>query len=344
LIDRKGWIAMASRRELMAATAALSMFGAGAAQSADPVKIRLSWVAPLSSWGSILLEKKDLAVHMGQTYTLETVHFNGTPLMVTAIANGELEVAAFAFSTLPIAIENAGIDDLMVIADEIQDGAPGYYTREYRVLADGPIKTIRDLKGKVVATNVAGSAVDVTMRAMLRNNGLEDKRDYTVIETPFPTMQAMLAERKADLVTAVQPFSLAPEMQKISRTLFTGRDAVGRTQFSFFTARKSFIDRHRAAMVDFLEDTLRIVHWYLDPKNHDAVAVIAGRVTKQPPDRFGWLFTSQDDYRDPDMVPDLAALQASMQLMKDMGFVRTTVDVSKHADLSLIGEAANRLK
>ena len=37
------------------------------------------------------LEKKDLAVHMGQSYTLEAIHFNGTPTMVTAVANGELE-------------------------------------------------------------------------------------------------------------------------------------------------------------------------------------------------------------------------------------------------------------
>ena len=50
------------------------------------------------------------------------------------------------------------------------------------------------------------------MRAMLRKNGLEDKRDYTVLETPFPTMRAMLAEKKADLVTSVRPFSLSPEL------------------------------------------------------------------------------------------------------------------------------------
>ena len=41
----------------------------------------------------------------------------------------------------------------------------------------------------------------MSSRAMLRKHGLEDKRDYTVIEAPFPTMQAMLAEKKADLVT-----------------------------------------------------------------------------------------------------------------------------------------------
>jgi sulfonate transport system substrate-binding protein len=227
---------MRSRRDVLAATAALSMLGAGRAAGAEPVKIRLSWVAPLANWGSIWLEKKELAVHLGQSYTLEAVHFSGTPTRVTAVANGELEVPALTFSALPIAVVNAGLDDLVVISDEFQDGVPGHYSSEYKVLADGPIRTVQDLKGKVLATNVAGSAVDVAMRAMLRKNGLEDNRDYTVIETPFPTMQAMLVEKKADLVTAVLPFARAPELQKMARTLFTGRDALGRTQFAFLTA------------------------------------------------------------------------------------------------------------
>ena len=44
------------------------------------------------------------------------------------------------------------------------------------------------------------------------------------------------------------------------------------------------------------------------------------------------------------MIPDLAALQSNVQVMKDLGIVGTTVDVSRHADLSLVKEAAARLK
>src|SRR3984893_18583931 len=115
---------------------------AGAARSAEPVKIRVSWIAPITNWASILLEKKELARHLGQSYVLEPVRYVGTPQMITALANGDLEVANLAFSTLPIAIQNAGLDDLRVIADELQDAVPGYYSQEYMVLADGPIKTI----------------------------------------------------------------------------------------------------------------------------------------------------------------------------------------------------------
>src|SRR2546423_3865716 len=132
---------------------------AGSAARAEPVKIRISWIAPITNWASLLMEKKELARHLGRSYLLEPVRYVGTPQMITALANGELEIANLAFSTLPIAVQNAGLDDLRVIADELQDGVPGYYSQEYMVLADGAIRTIENLKGKVVATVAAGAAV-----------------------------------------------------------------------------------------------------------------------------------------------------------------------------------------
>ena len=105
------------------------------------------------------------------------------------------------------------MDDLRVISDEIQDGVAGHGTNEFMVLKDGPVKTVADLKGKVLATNAMGSAVDIAMRAMLRKSGLEANKDYTIVEAPFPAMRAMLAEKKADLISAVPPFSLDPDLR-----------------------------------------------------------------------------------------------------------------------------------
>ena len=325
----------------LAALAATVVLGTA---RAEPVKIRTSWVAPVSNWASIVLEKKDLAKHMGKSYTLEAVRFAGTPPMMTAIANGELEIANLAYSTFPLAVQNANLDDLRVIADEFQDGVSGFHSTEFYVLKDGPIQKVEDLKGKIVATNSIGSAVDIGSRAMLRKHGLEDKRDYTTVEAPFPTMKAMLKEKKADLIPSVPPFNFDPELKQISRALFTSKDAIGVSQFIIWAARKSFIDKNRAAMVDFLEDMLIIERWFMDPKNHDEVAQIASKVTKAPPERFGWLFTKQDYYRNPDMLPNLDALQSNIKTTHDLGFIKAPLDVTKYTDLSLVQEAAKRLK
>ena len=331
------------RAKIGLASIALLALGCGFARG-EPLQLRVAWAAPLANSASIWLDKKDLARHYGKSYVFEPVRYRGTPPMITAIANNELEIGNLAYSTLPIAIENAGMDDIRVIADDFQDGVDGYYSNEFDVLTDGPIRKVEDLKGKVVATNAGGSAVDVAVRAMLHKRGLESNRDYTIIEAPFPAMRAMLAEKKVDLIPAVRPFSIDPELTKIAHPLFTTRDAIGLSQFIMLTARKPFIEAHRAALVDFLEDSLRITRWYLDPKNHDEITEIAARLTKQPADRFGWVFTKRDYYRDPNMLPNLDALQSNVEMTKELGFINASFDVRAHCDLSLISEAAKRLQ
>ncbi|MFZ3358737.1 MAG: ABC transporter substrate-binding protein [Xanthobacteraceae bacterium] len=319
------------------------VFNCAGPAKADPLQIHEAWVAP-GNWASIWLQKKDLAKHFGQSYVMDPVHYVGTPPMITALANNQTDIANLAYSTLGIAIENAGLTDLRIVSDEFQDGVDGYYSQEYMVLKDGPIHKIEDLKGKVVATNAEGSAVDVAMKAMLRKHGLEPNRDYTVVEAPFPAMRSMLAEKKVDLIPAVLPFSYDPQLQAIARDLFVQKEAIGVTDMVVWVARKPFIDAHRAALVDFFEDTLRIVHWYEDPANHEAAMQILGDLVKRPPAIFSWAFTKRDVYHDPNLIPNLDALQKNIDTTKDLGFIKSSFDVKQYSDLSMVQEAAKRLK
>ena len=323
---------------------ALALAGGFCGAQADPIKIRGAFAVPVANWASLLAEKKDLAKHWGTSYDFEAVRYQGTPPMITALATSELEIADLAYSTLGLAIQNAGIDDLQVIADEFQDGVPGYYSDEFFVRKDSGINKVEDLKGKVIATNAVGSGVDIAMKAMLHQHGLDDKRDYTTIEAPFPAMAAMLAEKKVDLVPGVLPFSLNPTLRQNSNVLFTQKEGVGRTQMIIWTARKSFIDKNRAAMVDFMEDVLRIERWYIDPANHAEVAAIAAKMLKVPTERLDWLFTKQDYYRDPNGKPDIDALKKNVDLTRELGFFSGTVDLAQHTDLSIVAEAAKRLQ
>jgi len=336
---------MRHRHAFYAALAAL-LFGASGAPAAEPVKIRLAWVIPLTNWGSLLFEKKELLRHYGKSYTVETARFQGTPPMITALAAGELDIADLAYSSFALAVQNARMNDLRVIADETQDGVEGYYSGPFVVLRAGPVKKIEDLKGKVLASVGPGAAVDIAMRAVLRKHGLEDKRDYTVVEAGFPNMRAMLTDKKVDLVPAALPFALDPEFLKVATTLFTIRDAFGGpTELVVWVAKQNFLSVNRAAMVDFMEDCVRAVHFLMDPRNRAEVIEIAARVSKQPPALLdSYLFTKRDLYHDPDMVPDLDSLQRAIDVQRELGFLKSRVDVRSHADLSIVQEAGRRLK
>jgi sulfonate transport system substrate-binding protein len=330
-------------RGALAASTALATAGRTRPAAAAPVKIRIGWVVVPASSAPLILAKQDILKHFGQSYVAEAIHFEGTPPVITAMAAGELEIGPLAFSSFALAIQNAHLDDLRVVCDEVQDGVPGHGTNEFMVLKDGPVKSIADLRGKVLATNAMGSAVDIAMRGMLHRNGLEANKDYTIIEAPFPAMRAMLAEKKADLISAVPPFSLDPNLRGIANTLFTQKDAFGITQLTMWTARTGFIDKNRAALTDFLEDVVRAIRWYTDPNNHEEAVAIVARLNKAPPARMEWAFGSRDQYRDPNGMPNLAALQRNLRLQKEVGLLRQDIDVKNYADLSMVQEAAKRL-
>ncbi|MDE2229478.1 MAG: ABC transporter substrate-binding protein [Alphaproteobacteria bacterium] len=314
------------------------------ARGAEPLRIRVGWVVVPNDMMPILPEATHVTKYLGKTYVLDMQHFAGTTPIITALASGAIDTSALAFSSLPLAIENAKLDDLRVIADAFQDGAEGYRTNTFRVLKDSPIRRVEELKGKVLATNTQGSAVDIAMRAMLRKHGLDDRTDVSIIEARFPAMRSLLQEAKVALIPAVEPFAADPELEKISRPLFTQKEAIGQTQMIIHAAREGFLKKHRAAMTDMLEDMLRVLHFYTDPAHHEQAVQVVAKITKQPTARFeSWLFTKRDYYRNPDGLPNLKALQANITTERDLGFLKTAIDINKYADLSLVRTAAKRL-
>ena len=311
---------------------------------AEPVKIRAAWIATPASLIPILFAKKDLAKHDGVTYQFEPIRFQSSPTEITALASGDIEIGTLNFASFPIAVENAGMTDLRIIGDETQDGANGYATADYMVLNDGPIKTVADVKGRIVAVNGLGAGVDLGMRTYLLHHGLKFKTDYTTIEVPFPNMTAVLMDHKANLITAALPFVFDPQLQKSAHNLFTLQDALGGSELSFWLVHKSFIKKNRAALVDLMEDMVRSYRWFADPANHKEAVQILADFTKQPPDRLDWAFTKRDTYRDPNGLVNVKMLQSNVNDVKELGFIKKDIDVAKYVDLSMVKEGAARLK
>jgi ABC-type nitrate/sulfonate/bicarbonate transport system substrate-binding protein len=323
---------------------ALTPLAAAAARAAEPYHLRIGWVVP-ADLVTLMFLKPELAPHAGKSYVPELVHFQGTSSMMTAVATGDLDTASLAYSTFAQGIVHAGMQDLRVIADEFQDGVPGYHTNSYVVRNDSPIRTVPELKGRKLASNQAGSAADIALRAMLAKHELHDQKDVTIVEARFTDHKGMLRDGKVDLIPAVVPYGFDPELRSFARTLFTQNEAIGRTQMIMRVARAGFLDKHRAVMVDFMEDYLRTLRFLYDPAHHEEAVALLVQATRQPPDFYrSWAFTNEDYYRDPKALPNLEALQANVDLQHQLGFLRGPLDVKKYADLSITQEAAKRLE
>src|SRR5438270_3833224 len=140
---------MAWKQIAAVAGVALALVLAGTAQ-ADPLTIRVGWVqtpghlAPLIE--ALGKAHPEVFKHLGKSYEVQAVRFNGTTPQIQAMAIKELEIASQSSSALALAILNARLD-LRVVSDVLQDGHQGYFSQDYVVRSDGPIQKIEDVKG-----------------------------------------------------------------------------------------------------------------------------------------------------------------------------------------------------
>src|SRR5881275_3418229 len=119
---------------------ALAVLGLPPAQAAEPYRLRIGWIVAGADLATMMFAKPDFAPHAGKGYIPELIHFEGTSTAMQALATGELDCAALAYSTFALGVVNAGMKDLRVIGDGFQDGVPGYHTNGYFVRQDGPIR------------------------------------------------------------------------------------------------------------------------------------------------------------------------------------------------------------
>ncbi len=321
------------------------IFYAAASAQADPLQIRVGWATTPTHVQPLVdeLQKRHPEVfhHFGKSYVAEGLRFNGSTPQIQALAIKELEIAAFGPSAVALAVNNAQLD-MRIVGDVFQDGRPGYATVRYVVLADGPVKTIDDLKGRRVASNAIGSFGDSTMRVMLHKHGITDT-DVTTIEVNFGNMPAMLEEGKVDLINLVPQFGSYLTSGKF-RVLFTAHDAQGVSQAQIWAMRADFIKAHRPALVDFFEDHIRALRWFLNPANHQEAVAIAQTVTKAHAEDLAYIFTSADSYRSPDALPDIAATQKAINNDLALGIIQKGLTIApRYVDLSLAEEAKRRV-
>ncbi|TCT05995.1 ABC transporter substrate-binding protein [Aquabacter spiritensis] len=329
-LARLGLIATAT----LTATAAL----------ADPVKIRIGWATMPGHMIPVLYSNPSILKHYGKSYVVEPILFRGSTPQITAMAAGEIDMGAFSATSLALAATNAGLD-VKVVADIIQDGVDGHHSDAFLVKADSPIKTVEDLKGKRIATNAIGSASDTGMRVMLLNKGMVDKRDFTSIEVAFPNIPAMIEEDKVDMGPVLQPMYGKLVKSGKYRKLFSVSDAVGPSELVFLAARADFLAKNKQAVQDFFEDHVTAIRWFMDPKNKQAGSEIIGKFMKQPPENFAYMFTKEDYFRDPYMVPNVKNIQTMVDASVKAGALPAAFQVApKYADLTFIEEAKKRVQ
>ena len=336
---------VASRAAALAAGLLFAAAGAvSSATAAEPLKIRIAWSTMPTHLIPALYVKKDVLKHYGKSYVVDPIQFRGSSPQLTALAAREIDLATLGPAPFALGVLNARLD-LKIVADVFQDGAPGHLTMQFLVRNDSGIASVRDLKGKRVATNAIGSTADTAIRAMLHREGMDPQRDVSILEVGFPNMQAMLESGRVDLVSGAQPFTGRMLQTGSHKILFDAGDAFGTpTQGVMLAARARFLEENKAAMQDFFEDHVRAVRWFLEPANREeAVKIVAG-VMKTEPARLSSFLTKDDYYRDPWLRPNVEGVQKVLDYSVAFGFIPKNIKAADYVDMTFLDEAKRRIQ
>ena len=336
---------MSSRHRLLPAAALLWL--AVAPALADPVTIRMDWAQTPGQFAPLIPTTPqyapDLYRHYGKSYVVEPLKMAGGGATLTALATGDTDVSTLSPQTLVLGVTNAHIE-MRVIGQQLSTEVPGYLQTYFWVHAD-EVRTVDDLKGKVVGVSAIGSNVDSAARMVMAKHGLTPPRDFQVLEISFPTQFQALMDRRIDAAVLVPPFHLKAQAEPSVKPIFSVGDAFGPVETLIWITRADFLAKNRAALVDMLEDNIRMRRWIFDPKTRaDAVRQIAD-FTKFPADALNqWVYTHGDYYFEPKALVDVPRLQKNVELMKEAGIVPQAIDVRPYVDMSLAEEAAARVK
>lgn len=137
---------------------------------------------------------------------------NGLDVSLTLIQNLSLlpgtvgKQFEFAASTGPDLIKAvAGGLDVAAVAGEVFETKENQ-TTQLVVMADSPIKSVADLKGKLIATPSIGAIIHVAVLHWLKKEGV-DPTSVRAVEVPFPAMADQLKAGRVDAAEMIDPFA-----------------------------------------------------------------------------------------------------------------------------------------
>jgi NitT/TauT family transport system substrate-binding protein len=179
-------------------------------------------------------------------YNIQThlVLITAASKMVQAMLGGDVPFAA--------AGGNAAVDANLAGGDIIMVGAlakvPAFY-----IMALPDIKSIEDLRGKIVGVTRFGSSTDFTMRYILRKHGLDPTRDVTILQAGDLFAAATMLKTRA-IVAA--PFSSPANLraQEAGARVLMNMGAAGiYFPHDAWMARRSYLNANEELVRRFLK-------------------------------------------------------------------------------------------
>ena len=233
------------------------------AMAAEPPLIRFGrgFAAEEQVW--LMSARPDLTPNQGKRYQLKQILFQANPQRFQAYLAGEIDAGTAPGLTVIFANEQ-GLDIKIVASVCLEAAGKEWFSTTYMVKDDGPVKSVKDLKGGTIGVVGIKTATDLWARAGLLNAGLQPDKDTKVVPMAFPVIGDAVRTGKISAGTFVEPFYSAEVAKGGLRKLFTAVDAVGYDhELLDLWFGEKFLKQHPDAVRAFLADYVSVTQYYL---------------------------------------------------------------------------------
>jgi ABC-type nitrate/sulfonate/bicarbonate transport system substrate-binding protein len=228
-------------------------------------KIRVAQ-GSISVNSSVLPIGKEAGLFAKYGIDLEPIYMGGGMNSLAAVTSGAVDFLA-AGSTATVSARLGGAD-IMIVAVQSD-------RLDYTVFARPEIKSLQDLRGKVVTGTRPGASADSALRLYLRKNGLEAGRDVVFISVA-ESQQGRLNALKSGMVSGTvlsPPFSgIAAQMGM--RELADLRKADIAYAGNSFAAMSPYLKSHPATIENFLKGYIESLHFFRTEKERTLTGIM----------------------------------------------------------------------
>src|SRR5256714_8388795 len=319
------------KRTLFAA-AALVCAAAALAQEPTPIRFGRGFAAEEQVW--LMSRVADLGPNQGKKYQLKQILFQANPERFQAYLAGEL--GAGTAPGLAVIFAHAQGVDMKVVANICLEAAgKEWFSTTYMVKDDGPVKTVKDLKGGTLGVVGYKTATDLWARAGLLNAGLVPDRDTKVVPMLFPAIGDAVRTGKVSAGTFVEPFYSAEMAKGGLRKLFTAVEAVGYDhELLDLVFGEKFLKAHPDAVRAFLADYVAVTKYYLANTEQAKRDLAKAGFVRTPVEIY---VKNADWKRDPNARIDVGSLKKLAAFMREkLEWLEKPVNVDEMVDQSYL--------
>jgi len=218
--------------------------------------------------------------------------FQGFPEIKEALMSNKMQ-AAFMVAPMAIALRAQGVPVKIVYLGH-------RYGSAVVVRSDGPVHSVSDLRGRIVAIPSRFSDERLIVFRALAANGMDAKKDVRMVEMAPPDVAGALAAKAIDAFSMGEPYPSQAEIAGFGRVLFHAREYWPDYISCVLVVRQDVIDKRPEAVQTLVDGIARSGLW-LDEKERARrhrlyAADFVGRFYyRQDPKLLRWALTNPID-------------------------------------------------